>query len=757
LYGGGGFAKNLDDFARMLVEQFKLKAARFTHKVIIKPHGDDFRFDTELEWDKQHRNMVKLMDYINAQPEWNVNIKFGTAKDYFDIVRTRINSGGAGEPLSTLSGDFFTYADAYDQYWSGYFTTRPFDKRLGRQVQESMRAAELMTSLAILTSAMTGYKFAHQPRILKALQTARRDLGLFQHHDAITGTSRLRTVLDYEQRLSAAFNATQGVLAETLTILLTEQQFLNEQVDTLPVLKPVLFQSTPQTRPAKSVITVTTKGVDVVFVNSFTQERTEIVSLLVDTLNIRILNDRKEPVRCQINPYWTGSNKRATDVFQVFFEVRIQPVGLAVYTLVNGGNTDVTNSRDSSTELATVSLINAQLETVENRFVYKRTNDTIRMENQFFSIKMVAELSTLIRLCYNKHKINCTMVDLDWFWYKSLSSGSNAYVFNPGDTPIRTDALRGKPTIRVVTGHVVSQVQVIADVYQQIFTVYHTTSSQGTVLFIENTVHIKVKTLNCDLIMRLKTSIKNNDTFFTDSNAFQMITRRNRDTLPPPGNYYPMTSSVAIQSADRRLTLHSSQPLGVASPREGHVEVMVDRMPLMSGKGLDQSVTDNKPTDSTFILQIEEMKQDGGNKMADREYILEHSLNSVLLNDMLQHPLYAFYTEHSTNLHSKTYLNTQFPCDTILSNYRNMINDRFEFIGTGLTLHRRGVACDVMETERHCDTNIGDVTIGKLFANFQPKAIKQMSLSHLKEQKRLTFSSNVKLSAMDLQSYYVEW
>ena len=71
------------------------------------------------------------MDYVNSSPQLNAEIHWGTLQDYFDEVNKEAGSKPE-EFFPSLSGDFFTYSDRDDHYWSGYYTSRPFYKNLDR-------------------------------------------------------------------------------------------------------------------------------------------------------------------------------------------------------------------------------------------------------------------------------------------------------------------------------------------------------------------------------------------------------------------------------------------------------------------------------------------------------------------------------------------------------------------------------------------------------------------------------------------------
>ena len=153
--------------------------------------GDDFRFQSLKEADLQFDNHQRIHDYINENIE-GVDIRFGTLSDYFEAVIGKFDA-------PVLKGSFFTYSDRNEDYWSGYFTSRIFDKALDRQLERVLYAA----------TKMGGTKLE--------LQEPRRALSLFQHHDGVTGTAKTNVVTDYARRIHNAIQQCQNWMMSRLS------------------------------------------------------------------------------------------------------------------------------------------------------------------------------------------------------------------------------------------------------------------------------------------------------------------------------------------------------------------------------------------------------------------------------------------------------------------------------------------------------------------------------------------------------------
>ena len=182
---------NVAQLSKLLLDQYRKKSALYKSNVVIAPLGDDFRYQTIQEADNQFDNYQRIFDYLNENVD-GVEIQFGTLSNYFNAVLGKFEA-----PL--LKGSFFTYADRNEDYWSGYFTSRIFDKALDRHLERVLYAA---TSLGATKAQMKG---------------PRRALSLFQHHDGVTGTAKTNVVTDYAKRIYTAIQQCQDWMIQELS------------------------------------------------------------------------------------------------------------------------------------------------------------------------------------------------------------------------------------------------------------------------------------------------------------------------------------------------------------------------------------------------------------------------------------------------------------------------------------------------------------------------------------------------------------
>ena len=102
------------------------------------------------------------------------------------------------------------------EYWSGYYTSRPFTKHVDRVLEGTLRAAEILLSLTLARNL----PMAGHAEVLLDMQKARRELALFQHHDGVTGTAREAVVKDYIDRLMRGVAISQRVISAATQALL---------------------------------------------------------------------------------------------------------------------------------------------------------------------------------------------------------------------------------------------------------------------------------------------------------------------------------------------------------------------------------------------------------------------------------------------------------------------------------------------------------------------------------------------------------
>ncbi|KAK1787956.1 hypothetical protein P4O66_016437, partial [Electrophorus voltai] len=693
---------NVQQRAHMLLDQYRKKSKLFMTKVVLAPLGDDFRYTDAQEWDQQFNNYQKLFDYMNSHPELNVQAQFGTISDYFEILRKVTGMDQAGmnkgvSPFPVLSGDFFTYADRDDHYWSGYFTSRPFYKRMDRMLESHLRAAEILYSLTLANIKMFG-KPSNYPAVenYKLLTEARRNLGLFQHHDAITGTGKDWVVVDYGTRLFHSILNLKRVIVSSAHWLVLDDKNIYTYDPAKPLLQIDEVQPAQDVLPHKTVIKISATPRSVVVYNPIEQARSSVISIYVTTPHIRVLTAQGRPVIAQITAVWEHFTQASTEVFQVSFVAHVPPLGLAVYQMSEGV--------ELHTELAHymflkkgghVSVTGAE----QFRVAIPQETVPVSVENphlQLFVSSTTGLLETL-KLKENglKHSIK---VDFVWYGTTSNKDKSGAYLFLPDGEAKKYSPSR-PPVIRVTKGPVFSEVTTTFTHITHTLRLYNIQGVDGQAVEICNTVDIRGE-FNQEIAMRITSDINSMNRFFTDLNGFQVQPRRTMSKLPLQANFYPMTSMAYLEDSNRRLTLLTAQSLGAASLKSGQLEVIMDRrLNQDDNRGLGQGVLDNKITANSFRLLLEPRNSAQETQRENNAPFSYPSLLSHISCTYLNHPLIQMATSVDPTLltpvpHSP--LTSSFPCDIHLVNLRT-IQSQEEGGGpseqAALILHRKGFDC----------------------------------------------------------------
>merc|ERR1719290_296595 len=147
---------------------------------------------------------------------------------------------------------------------------------------------------------------------MENLVVARKNLGLFQHHDGITGTAKDHVVLDYGDKMVTAIRNLQEVISQSSNFLLTKSRAQDR-----PDLSTTYFDLDEARSQAWSLpeqTTVQIQGPEVssrlVIFNSHGRRRQELVTFKVSKPDVLVYvmatiedeEEEEETVPTQISP-----------------------------------------------------------------------------------------------------------------------------------------------------------------------------------------------------------------------------------------------------------------------------------------------------------------------------------------------------------------------------------------------------------------------------------------------------------------------
>uniref|UniRef100_A0A8P0TTY6 Mannosidase alpha class 2A member 2 n=1 Tax=Canis lupus familiaris TaxID=9615 RepID=A0A8P0TTY6_CANLF len=690
---------NVAERAALLLDQYRKKSRLFRSNVLLVPLGDDFRYDKPQEWDAQFFNYQRLFDFLNSKPDLHVQAQFGTLSDYFDALykKTGVEPGARPPGFPVLSGDFFSYADREDHYWTGYYTSRPFYKSLDRVLEAHLR---LLRSLVNLKQV-----------IINAA------------HYLVLGDKET-----YHFDPEAPF-------------LQMDETRLNH--DTLPERTVIQLDSSPRY---------------VVLFNPLEQERLSVVSLLVSSPRVRVLSEEGQPLAVQISAHWSSATDMVSDVCQVSMPIRLPALGLSVLQLQLGLDGHRTLPSSVRVYLHGRQLAVSRQDAFPLRIIDSGTSD-FALSNRYMQV-WFSGLTGLLKSIRRVDEEQERRVDMEFLIYGTRASKdkSGAYLFLP-DREAQPYIPKDPPVLRVTEGPFFSEVVAYYEHIRQVVRLYNLPGVEGLSLDMSSLVDIR-DYINKELALRIHTDIDSQGAFFTDLNGFQVQPRRYLKKLPLQANFYPMPVMAYIQDAQNRLTLHTAQALGVSSLHDGQLEVILDRRLMQDdNRGLGQGLKDNKRTCNHFRLLLE--RRTLGSEVQDGHTSSYPSLLSHLTSMYLNIPVFALPVAKrqlpGPGLRSFHPLASSLPCDFHLLNLRTLQaeDDALPSAETALILHRKGFDCglEAKNLGFNCSTSQGKAALGSLFHGLDVGFLQPTSLTLLYPLAAPSNSTDVYLEPMEIATF----
>ncbi|CAM6054442.1 unnamed protein product, partial [Sphagnum tenellum] len=551
------------------------QASHYRTNHIMNLMGEDFTYKPSSTW---YANMDKLMYYANQ--DGRVNVFYSTPSNFTKAV----NQVRANWTDTLKTDDFFPYADNPHAYWSGYFTTRPSFKRMERRGSNILQAARQI-------EVATGGRVAEGTGI--TLDTFEREMGISQHHDAITGNNKQAVANDYAKRLSAGIN--DGV------------ELIKERIGQLTQVEDLCYCALNNQTRCECTADLNSVGqsLNLVVYNSLSSKRQQILQVPVQTANIKVTDvTTGETLRAQVIPVSaitkgipaeTKGGLPAVNNFVVHFEApEIPAMGFSTYSL-----TVVDASSAEKAQLTTPSTLasigDVMLSTGDGNIKLQFKNGQLAaVENAVLGVTIPVQIEYLYYSAYCGYDQN-----------------DGEYIFRPDGTSA-TPLVASKIQVTVATGDLVTEVSTSYDLASSVIRI----RTGSSLVEVEHTVDSipVLDRVGKEIIVRYSTDLKTAGTFYTDSNGRELQRRQkdHRDTWdldlvnePIARNYFPVNTAGILKDEANQVTVLVDRSEGAASLADGQVEFMLHRRLMCDdGRGASQVLNELGPDGKGLKVRI---------------------------------------------------------------------------------------------------------------------------------------------------------
>ena len=544
-----------------------------------------------------------------------------------------------GVEWSVKHDDFFPYSDCPHCFWTGYYASRPSLKRFERVGSSFLLAIRQVESTPLDTSANASSPLLRKsvdnndridddellcgPQRMHKLEDA---LGVLQHHDGVSGTSKQHVAYDYAKRLQEGINAVLPCTIRKLKRLLLGRDKEDKHLNDL-----AYCQLLNETRCDTSVNATrsdmdnngTNESLDlyIVVYNSLAFERSVVIDLPVGTngtFQVEALEDgaNSSEILVETNPILfqsslsnhDGTSQNGNISVLSFVATSLPAVGAKVFR-VRRIATETLNSLGKNGNNPDSEYVTIMGKSKEES---SSSGSLQKISNGHFTVLLDANTGDIFRT--GSKGIESVS---SWGYYTSFDSekedgatnngstqNSGAYVFRPSTLNQELKIIPAKNATIIQTS-----------LGTEIHTEYEEPWIRTVAKILTGMPYLEIEYQvgpipigdgrGKEVVTRYSTMVDNHGVFYTDSNGREFLkrTRNHRPSWnltvfePIAGNYYPINTAIYVDetnvgsSTDRRkgknlgrtppaFAVVTDRSHGGGSVVDGTVELMVHRRTL---------------------------------------------------------------------------------------------------------------------------------------------------------------------------------
>ena len=547
---------------------------------------------------------------------------------------------------NTKRGDFFPYADCDHCYWSGYFSSRQGLKKMERVGSSFLHAARQIESMARLQSLQTNgingnRKALHvagidrNPWTSSPLYTLDDAMGIAQHHDAVTGTSKQHVAYDYAKRIAKGMSDSGSFVTNALRTLLFGPQsdhLLN--LSHCHLLNETICDISQAASKEKDEV------IYVVVYNALAKIRDELIPLPVDSKSKYIVEQLEasewEEVNSNLIPNSNYVKVDGAAQFTLYFKASsIPPLGASIFRISQSVKETPSQPDEDLAEMKImvgeevsngVLRVGFDISTGIINSIQREDGGpsvSIKQEYGFYTPFAHDDASQSLRhnnrLFRSIAHINNFLTDDGWNaeFIKSHQNGG-AYIFRPSTPDQTLQVLPPKvssSSANVYKSDLVTEIHAeFGDWIKQITRII----DGKDYVEVEYVVGPVPSDIGKEIISKYSTAIENDGVFYTDANGREFMKRTRSDSSvfgydvgsdydpfiePIAGNYYPVNTAMFIEDPSQSFSILTDRSQSGSSLSDGAVELMIQRRILHDdargvGEALNETdvgITPNPP------------------------------------------------------------------------------------------------------------------------------------------------------------------